>query len=257
MAKKPPKRKTKNLVAKQRRLMRPRDAAGQLVTTAGGLMGLAQQLPGADRVFDQLGRAEDLVLRELKARLSRVDEGSDDTVTIDTHDAGFDVSPSGLPEAMARLLERAETQSVAGAETELLYQVVALITADEARIIQALSDGRNRPLVHLGVAPPIGPVSRIVAENFSDLAKAAMVKLADQLPLYLSRLRNLGIVEEGAEDKTLDLKYQIIENDRVVRDATRVVNEETGQRVKCVRRSVRLSSFGLRLWAACNDEGTP
>ncbi|MBR9814328.1 DUF4393 domain-containing protein [bacterium] len=254
MAKKPPQRKSKNLVAKQRRLMRPRLAAGELASGVGALAGLAQQLPGANRVFDQLGRAEDLVLRELKSRLSRLDKDAA-AVTIDSHDAGFDVSPSGLPERLAQLLQRAEAQSPAAAEAELMHQTLALLTGDEARLLQALSDGRNRPLVHLGVAPPIGPVSRIVAENFSDLAKAAMVKLADQMPLYLARLRTLGVIEEGPEDKSLDLKYQIIENDRVVRQATTAVNNETGQRVKCVRRSVRLSAFGSRLWAACSDTG--
>ena len=249
MAKKPPQRKSKNLVAKQRRLSRPRLVAGELASGVGALAGLAQQLPGADRVFDQLGRAEDLVLRELKSRLSRLDS-QDETTTIDHHDDGFEVSPSGLPERLAQLLERAEAQSPAAAEAELMHQTLSLLTADEARILQALSDGRNRPLVHLGVAPPIGPVSRIVAENFSDLAKAAMVKVADHMPLYLARLRALGVVEEGPEERSLDLKYQIIENDRVVRQATDAVNKETGQRVKCVRRSVRLSAFGSRLWAA-------
>lgn len=253
MAKKPPRRTSRNLIAKQRRLSRPRRAAGELVSRAGSLAGLAQQLPGADLVFDQLERAEDLVLRELKSRLSRLDDADHDT-TIDSHDDGFEVTPSGLPERLAQLLERSEAQSPAAAEAELMHQTLALFTADEARVLQALSDGRNRPLVHLGVAPPIGPVSRIVAENFSDLAKAAMVKQADHMPLYLARLRTLGVVEEGPEDKSLDLKYQIIENDRVVRQASNAVNEETGQRVKCVRRSVRLSVFGSRLWAACSQD---
>lgn len=252
MAKKPPQRKSKNLVAKQQRLSRPRLVAGELASRAGSLAGLAQQLPGADLVFDQLGRAEDLVLRELKSRLSRLDEPQT-SATIDQGDDGFEVAPSGLPERFQQLLERAEAQSPTAAEAELMHQSLALLTGDEARIVQALSDGRNRPLVHLGVAPPIGPVSRIVAENFSDLGKAAMVKVTDHMPLYLARLRALGIVEEGPEDKSLDLKYQLIENDRVVRQATNAVNEETGQRVKCVRRSVRLSAFGSRLWTACND----
>ena len=238
--------------ASRRAREQPRDAAGRFIARVNDI---AQGLPGADRVRSRFEVAESFVLRELKNRLDRVDAKSPQPMTYgDDSEPLYDASPNGLSDRMGRLLERAGEQSADAAMVELFHRLLDEITSDEARIIGALSDGSARPLLNVGIAPLIGPVTRLVAENFSDVGKQALVKLRDQTPSYIAHLLNMGLLEIGPELDDMDVKYQILETDGVLKRAVEQAEAEPGGRAKLLRRSVRLSALGQQFWAACQPD---
>lgn len=239
---------------RERARSQPRDAAGRWIARVNDI---AQTLPGADRVRSRLEVAESFVLRELKSRLDRVDarpSGPRRTTFGDDSEPLFDAQPNGLSDRMGRLLERAGEQSAEAALVELFHRLLDEITSDEARILGALSDGSARPLLNVGMAPLIGPVTRLVAENFSDVGKQALVKLKEQTPSYIAHLLNMGLLEIGPELKDMDVKYQILETDGALKQAVTLAEEEPGGRAKLLRRSVRLSALGKQFWAACQPD---
>ena len=86
--------------------------------------------------------------------------------------------------------------------------------------------------------------------NASTVGKAAGVTLDDHVPVYVTRLVDLNVAEVLREDPTLDTQYEVLVADEAV---VEVVN--TVRRPTFVRRTLRISRFGLRLWQACDPAG--
>ncbi|MCC2658548.1 MAG: hypothetical protein K0Q76_3656 [Panacagrimonas sp.] len=161
------------------------------------------------------------------------------------------VSASAL---LARLLEDSAEQTVESAQERLNLRLIRQLVPDEARILAALADGHSAALVHLGAGPRVGPASQRWLENLSPVGRECGARLLDQTPNYIRHLRDLGLLESGEEDKSLHLKYQLIEADTQVRKACAEI-EKSGMRPKFFRRTIRISEAGLALWKACEGTG--
>lgn len=168
--------------------------------------------------------------------------------------AGASVARVTAGALLARLLEESAEQSVESAQERLNLRIVRQLVPDEARILAALADGHGAALVHLGAGPRVGPATQRWMENLSPVGKESGVRLPDRTPLYVKHLRDLGLLESGDEDKSLQLKYQMIEADTQVRKACAEI-EKSGLRPRFFRRTIRMSQAGLALWTACGGTG--
>lgn len=240
---------------------------------ASGAWKLATGAPrfAMDLAHKGLSEAEKRALNGLRRRMAAVAEtghGHDDPEHV--HDANPRPTPSSpRPDSpatpagvapgsrvtasslLARLLEESAEQTVESAQERLYLRIVRQLVPDEVRILAALSDGHGAALVHVGAGPLVGPASQRWLENLSPVGRECGVRLLDQTPTYVKHLRDLGLLESGEEDKSLHLKYQLIEADTQVRKTCAAI-EKSGMRPKFFRRTIRISAAGLALWKACD-----
>lgn len=164
--------------------------------------------------------------------------------------------PSRAPsnaQLLQSLLEASTEQTQDSARTQLFRAILLSLTPDEARILSALAGGGSYPLITVGAGALLGPASQIVLDNVCTVGKQAGVSLYEQTPLYVSRLRALGLAELGEEDKNQLMKYQLLETEGPLRRACEQI-EKWGQKPKLTRRSLRISAFGQDLWNACRPQ---
>lgn len=241
----------------------PSSLAGALV---GGAWKLATRGPrmALDLAQKSLTEAERLALSTLRKRMDAVADSDElpaasrdaetPAPTPSRHaSAGQTAAPLSAAAAMARLLETALEQSQDSAREALLLRTIRQLVPDEARILAALADGHSSTLMHLGAGPLVGPATQRWLENLSPVGKEAGVQLIEQTPAYVAHLRALGLLESGDEDKSLQLKYQLMETDTKVRKAAEEI-EKNGLRPKFFRRTLRMSEAGKVFWAACETE---
>lgn len=153
-------------------------------------------------------------------------------------------------ETLAGLIELSMEQSPEQARELLSLRILRQLVPDEARILAALADGHAVALMHLGAGPMVGPANQRWLENLSPVGKECGVRLLDEVPHYIRHLRELELLESGDEDKTLQLKYQLLEADTKVRTTCEEI-EKNGLRPKFFRRTLRMSDTGKAFWAAC------
>jgi len=244
----------------------PAEGAGSFIGfVASGAWKLATSAPrrAMDLAQKGLSEAEKLALTTLRKRMDAV---SEDEEPLDEDDAPRAptrtpaATSSGAPSAtagrltaaaaMARLMEESIEQTAEQALERLALRTIRQLVPDEARILAALADGHSAALVHVGAGPLVGPASQRWLENLSPVGRECGVRLLDQIPTYLANLRNLGLLESGDEDKSLHLKYQLIEADTLVRKTCGEI-EKAGLRVKFFRRTIRISEAGKAFWKAC------
>jgi Abortive infection alpha len=230
------------------RLPRPLQAPAALWSLAGQA---ARQLPGVSLTERELQRVEHAVLRQLKDRLDAVDDTADLPLAAPMEEAPEEsTTPT---EVLAGLLRDSTVQTGPQARDRLYRWLLQQLLPDQARILAALSDGSTYPLVHVTLRGPMGGSGESLLDNASTVGRSAGVALPEQVPLYLTHLRSLGLVEEGPEDESLRETYDIAETDSTVRTA---VDRADGGAVRTVRRTLRLSATGHELWAACQAETT-
>lgn len=208
---------------------------------------VAQTLPGAQLAQRQLERVETRVLGELKHRLDHLDP--DDACGAAR--AGATGRQPGLQERAARLLARAEEQTPEQATDALFHLLLDQLVADELLILKALAKEAAVPLLHVAIGPRLGPATQRLVSNVSGLGKLAGVRLLQQTPAYIARLRALGLVESAAEDDRLEIKYQMLEADGAVREAVEQAKPGALSTVHYQRRVLRLSNLGRAFWDAC------
>jgi hypothetical protein len=212
-----------------------------------------------------LTEAERLALTTLRKRMEAVsDEGDFEDRAPSGHDENpaparsQASSPARAPaqtasEALAQLMEASLEQTETSAREALLLRIIRQLVPDEARILAALADGHASALMHLGAGPMVGPATQRWLENLSPVGKEAGVQLVDQTSAYISHLRELGLLESGDEDKSLQLKYQLMEGDTKVRKTAEEI-EKSGLRPKFFRRTLVMSEAGRAFWAACEPK---
>lgn len=189
--------------------------------------------------------ADEEMLETMPARRRANQDAAPATAAIDSSAAG------GAPELMAQLLEQAQEQTREDARHFLALHIARQLVPDEARIIAALSDGREAALLHLAAGPRIGKAAQRWMENLSSVGREAGIQLLDQTSHYIEHLRALQLLESGAEDPALLIKYQLLEADSEVRSACAEI-EKLGMKPRFFRRTIRLSEFGRTFWATCN-----
>lgn len=228
---------------------------------------VTRALPGGEIAEQQLRRLETAAVKEIRRRLEPADTtpgfawrplGSSaldpkvDRATAGDHELVTLVRPMNghvepLRAGMAELLNRSANAD-ANASKEFLYtSILRQLVPDEARILAALADGDPRPVIHVAERNAIGATQRTVLANASTVGKNAGVATPNFVPTYLTRLYRLSLVDIGEEDPELADQYDILLTEPLVRNAA----AET-RRVRFIRHTVTISSFGKQFWAECD-----
>lgn len=209
--------------------------------------GVARRLPGGGLAERGLQQAERVAVSELRKRLGDADgtgpiryapapkPGGDPVITTK---GGF----FPLRAAMAGMLERSLNQTPQEARDELYAALLEMLTPDEARIMAALGDGSQFPVVDV-----VGRSGQTLLRNASTVGKTAGIALDDEVPAYVSRLIGFGLAERQEEAVDLAEQYDILLNEPAVRQAML-----SAKRSKTVRRTLRASGLGLAFWNACD-----
>ncbi len=237
--------------------------AGSAIVTAarvGRLLGrsgwrIAKQLPGVSAVEHQAQRlrqaaaAEMFRLLDVPQQMFGTASPEEQRVMMLVRDADSDPAP--LRTAMSELLHRS-SQSTGRKSREYLFgTIVSQLVPDEARILAALADGGSFAAVDV-VAKQVGRSStRTVLANASAVGASAGVAEPENTATYLSRLKNLGLVEFGGAVDGLAAQYTKLAADDTVRAARTSVEKAKLGSAKVVRKSVTLSALGREFWTAC------
>ena len=227
---------------------------------------VAQGLQVTEKAQRQFQKVETRLLKELQTRLDRVAgpavrEVKAARATISASAARAKASFVAVPvggeppdQLLLDLLERSKNQTREEARLELFSAVLKNMLPDEARILSVLSSGKVHALVHVGIGPPIGAVTRYVLENASNIGKAAGLTLPQMTPIYLQRLQTMGVVEFGPEDERAADMYKLTEADEMVLEASKRAGYGSRFKARIVRRSLRISELGKQLWQAAQPQ---
>lgn len=170
-------------------------------------------------------------------------------------------APAALPappitpaDLLRQLLANSEEQTREQAETLFFGTVLRSLTPDQARILSALSGGATYPLIHvLGGSRLVPGGMRPVLECVSNVGRAAGVSCPDLTPVYVQGLMAWGLAEIEAVEAPDSLKYELLETETLVRRAMEQL-KQGGEGSRIVRRTLRLSPLGERLWTTCRFE---
>jgi hypothetical protein len=249
-------------------------AARQAVTQAVGIAGrlnragwgIARRLPGGDTVERAVRPVERMVAGQVRQRLRafgllesepdatgarRIDGHlGEHRVTAVLRPIGEGMDP--LRAAMAELLNRSVEQTREQSEHQLYAGILRQLVPDEARMLAALSDGSVYPVIHVASRGAMGGIKRLVLENASTVGKAAGTRLSANTPTFLSHLLRLGLVDIDPEDRALDVQYDILRTDDLVRAAEDEARIDGRGGARIIKQTVRMSELGKRFWDACH-----
>ena len=224
---------------------------GRLLTRSG--WGLARRLPGGAALQREVQRFQDAALNEVR-RILDVPEGGVQSVTREEARAMLLVQnshgPEPLRDAMSELLERSVETNRSTSREYLFGTIMSQLVPDEARILAALSDGSPFAVIdvvgkHLGRS-----ATRTVLANASTVGRSSGVANPENVPTYLSRLHNLGLVEFGAPDDSIAMQFDILAADPAVQAAEASVEARGLGSARQVRKTVTMSALGKQFWAA-------
>ncbi|HLY32907.1 MAG TPA: Abi-alpha family protein, partial [Jatrophihabitantaceae bacterium] len=210
------------------------------------------RLPGGAAVQREVQRLQDAALTEMRRLLDIPDGGV--AMTNEEHRAVLLVQNSTgrepLREAMNELLERS-VESDRGASRDYLFgSIISQLVPDEARIMAALSDGAKFAAIDV-VAKQLGRGStRTVLANASTVGRNAGVVSPDNVPAYVTRLHNFGLVEFGPADDDIDVQFDILAADSTVQAAQSSAEARRLGSPKLVRKTLTISPFGRDFWTA-------
>lgn len=212
------------------------------------LRGTLDRLPLGERVNGIIDIAEDAVVDRLRDRLELAI--SDMNPIRESGHGGPDPRDEAR-KRLAALINQANSQTLEDAQQHLYLQLLSQLVPDEARILSAMADGRAHAMIHVAGGPPIGPVMRRVLDNYSYVGRSASVRLEDMTPQYLDHLIRLGLVETGPEDKSLEVKYEVMANDKTIRALGKKVEKEFRFPPRILRRTIFATQLGRDLWHDC------
>lgn len=204
------------------------------------LQQLLLQLPPVQRADERLHQVEQDVLQNLKLRLEALDTPGE---------------LAGPPETLGQLLEVSMEQSQAQAQVMLVRQILAGLTADEARILAALSDGSIFPMLTVYSG---GRFSRgAVVYRHSNVGRAAGTQCTDMIGYYLHRLFERGWVMATGFEESKRTDYELLEGDSGFRKSLGQLQQHW-PKLKPQREAVCFSPLGHQLWqqlVADREEG--
>lgn len=209
----------------------PVEPVGSSLSTAASKM---RNVPvvgaGIAAAQDEWGRVESLIWREVR---NRIDNG------------GQPADRQGrASQLLSGLLTRAVEQSAADARENLIVRLLEDIEPDEARILAAMSDDTTYPLVHVITKTSMGRSGARLLENVSTVGRSAGIALPAYVPIYLARLRRLGLVTIGPESDEHADGYEILATEGIVQEVRKAHESPT----RLLRRTLSLSSLGRDLW---------
>jgi len=220
---------------------------------------LARQLPGMGLVEEQANRlrhaasAELLRLLEVPQQFFGTAAPEEQRVMMLVQDANSDPAP--LRTAMTELLSRSSETTASRSKEYLFGTIVSQLVPDEARILAALSDGREFAALDV-VAKQLGRSTvRPVLANASTVGRSAGVSNPDNVPTYVTRLHNFGLVEFGPPSDSLGTQFDILAADSAVQAAQATAEARHLGTPRLVRKTLTISPFGKDFWAASDPSG--
>lgn len=187
--------------------------------------------PGIAAAQDEFGRVESMLWREVR---QRIEDGAD----------ADDLQRSKAARKLSALLTEAVEQSAAQAREHLIVRILDDIEPDEARILAALSDGTTYPLIHVVTRTSFGTTGARLLENVSTVGRSAGIALPDYVPIYLARLRRLGLVTVAPETAEHADGYELLASESFVRET----RESHDGPTRLLHRTLSLSRLGRDLW---------
>lgn len=201
------------------------------------LQQLLLQLPPVQRADERLHQVEHDVLQNLKLRLEALDTPGE---------------LAGPPETLGQLLEVSMEQSQVQAQRMLVSQILAGLTADEARILAAFSDGSAFPMLTVYAG---GRFTRgEVVYRHSSVGRAAGTQCGDMIGYYLHRLFERGWIMATGFEEAKRTEYELLEGDSGFRKALSQLQQHW-PKLKPQRESVRFSPLGHLLWQQLVSDG--
>jgi hypothetical protein len=188
-----------------------------------------------------LGWIEDAALRLLSHRLDRVESAPRPLL-----------EGRMLRDELAGLLAAAVEQSSAASELAVFARLLGQLLPEEASMLAALARDGPAAVVHVVPRGRGGHGLR----NASSLGRRAGVTMQSLVPTYVEHLLDLGLAECGPEQPGLELQFEILLAETIVREAiARARSGVAGPQV--VRQALRLSELGDALWAASGPDASP
>ena len=201
------------------------------------LQQLLLQLPPVQRADERLHQVEHDVLQNLKLRLDALDTPGE---------------LAGPPETLGQLLDVSMEQSQTQAQTMLVRQILSGLSADEARILAALSDGSTFPMLTVYSG---GRFSRgEVVCRHSNVGRAAGTQCTDMIGYYLHRLFQRGWLMATGFEEANRTDYELLEGDSDFRKALGQLQQHW-PKLKPQRESLRFSPLGHQLWRQLLADG--
>jgi hypothetical protein len=212
---------------------------------------LLQRMPGGHYVQEQMERIEHRVLTELKTRLDDLEQPAASlsvlAIQVISNPRRKPHTPTSL---MQELLSASAEQSHEESLTTACIAILRTLVPDEARILSALSEGVGFPLIHVMAGPKMALSAHPALEHVSSVGRAAAVLAPELTSLYLRHLSSWGLTETTQEDGAQRTGYELLETDDNVRKTIARL-EKNGERVRIVRRTLRMSDLGMKVWASC------
>lgn len=212
----------------------------------------AARLPGAAAAREAYDSLEQVALTELKQRMDAASPPRPGAPAATAGSLSKRVHPRRL---LTSLLDESAEQDKDSAQRSLYTAILLELTPDEACLLATLSDESEFALVNITVGNAVSGIKQ-VAGNFCSIERVAPIKLRDYCPAYIEHLLSLGLAEVGVENKTLEMKYQILEG----HPKAMIISKELGKTHRSVRyqrRTLKISELGLDLWAFCDPASEP
>jgi hypothetical protein len=194
------------------------------------ITGLAQQLRDTAR------RA--LGVEELAERVEEMP---------DPHANGKGESEFTLRQRGAELLARsAEVGTDEGFTHPAYERILTSLAPDEARILRLMAQEGPRAAVDVRTWRPLDVGSEMVAPGLTMIGQEAGCRFVERVPAYLNNLYRLGLIWFSRESLPEQAPYQVLEAQPEVQAALRKAG-----RGKTIRRSIRLTPFGIDFCETC------
>lgn len=169
-----------------------------------------------------------------------------------------DEVPEGPTEAEeTRASLRGLGEDLLAQSTDVLYEehahpafarILGEMAPDEARILRLLATKGFQPAIDVRSSAPLNVMSQLVAPGLTLIGAEAGCRYVERVPAYLNNLYRLGLIWFSREPVGDHLRYQVLEAQPDVVAALKSAGRGRG---KTVRRSIRLTPFGVDFCATC------
>ncbi len=125
-------------------------------------------------------------------------------------------------------------------------RILTSMAPDEARILRLMAVEGPRAAVDVRTWRPLDVGSDLVAPGLTMIGQQAGCRFVERVPAYLNNLERLGLIWFSREPVDSLGDYQVLEAQPEVTDAM-----ERAGRARTIRRSIRLTPFGMDFCEVC------
>ena len=125
-------------------------------------------------------------------------------------------------------------------------RILTSMAPDEARILRLMAQAGPRAAVDVRTWRPLDVGSEMIEPGLTMIGQEAGCRYMDRVPAYLNNLYRLGLIWFSREPLHDQAPYQVLEAQPEVQSAMRKAG-----RGKTIRRSIRLTPFGIDFCEVC------